>query len=424
MTGKAIYNGPNVFCPVSTSSPFATGGDNQSELRAYKLGKQKCSFNQVELIINDIGNGRITAMRISHAIETPVGLEVDEVLRESCLKFNVGFINSKRIYLYVYLVYATPHRSSQLGNQVPPAYHWIPVTRENCRKGCKGPVIRGLQRFGRMPRRKAEVSNDEDSWKQPHHLYIAIDEASGHHNTSSFRLLLAAYDEKKELLGTTVSNSIRVFANNDAPLGPACFNIHFNIKGGWGTSTSEFPIGNSTVRSYDKFVISRPPLQEILRNSTTHDMAKHVEASTSQQYPLLDPQLDLNKPTLDHQKGDGFTISAQEATCTHIFTDENVDVNPKFFAPRRKRGFRPFREHSSNESAPDFGPLSHCFPTTSTDHDQSRAQIDPESEQPLSHPHSEIPDQSSDEAVAVDVLRNWLIAASSSFGHASDGKKN
>ncbi|KAL3690291.1 hypothetical protein R1sor_016600 [Riccia sorocarpa] len=396
MMGKAIYSGSDVFCPVSTSSPIATGDDHEPELRAYKLGKQKCSFNQVELIVNDIENGRMTGMRISHAVESPVGPEVDEVLRESCLKFNVGFMNKKRMHLYVYLVYASAHRISQIGNHSlssPHAYHWIPVTRGKCRKGCKGPVIRGLQRFGRMPRRKAEgsSSSDEDSWKQPHHLYIAIDEASGHHNGSNFRLLLAAYGERNELLGTTVSNSIRVFANNDAPLGPACFDIHFNIKGGWDGSESPVAIG-----TYDKYVNCRPPLQG---GSSTDTSESLIGDEPYNKFVICRPPLQ------------------------DTFADENIDVNMRFFPPPKKRGYRPLREQSSSEAAAGCEPLLHPFPvllrsqSTSAHHGQTS-----KLEQAVSYHQYEIPDESSDEAVAVDVLKNWLIAASScsSSGHSSD----
>jgi hypothetical protein len=189
----------------------------------------------VELVIKDVGAGKSTELKVSEAIETCVGPEIDEQLRESCLKFNVRFLNNNRMYLYVYVVYAAPHSTTATDSKLRTTCQWIPVTRSKCRKGCKGPVIRGLQRFGRMPRRNATTLDGEDSWKEPRHLYIAIDEASTHvcprHETSKFRLLVAAFDDKNQLLGTTVSSSIRVLANNDAPLGAASFKLHCHIKG-------------------------------------------------------------------------------------------------------------------------------------------------------------------------------------------------
>ena len=176
----------------------------------------------------------MSELRVSEAIETIVGTEVEEQLRESCLKFHVRFVNNTRIQLYIYVVYSSPYGTTRPDKHTV-LYHWMPVTRSKCRKGCTGPVIRGLQRFGRMPRRGAAAVDGEDTWKEPRHLYIAIDEASTHvcprHETSKFRLLVAAYDDKHQLLGTTVSSSIRVLANNDAPLGAASFKLHCHLKG-------------------------------------------------------------------------------------------------------------------------------------------------------------------------------------------------
>lgn len=188
----------------------------------------------MELVIKDVTGGKTSELKVSEAIETCVGSEVDEQLRESCLRFNVRFVNNTRMHLYIYVVYASPYGTTRSDKHTV-MYHWMPVTRSKCRKGCTGSVIRGLQRFGRMPRRGAGALEGEDSWKEPRHLYIAIDEASTHvcprHETSKFRLLVAAFDDKNQLLGTTVSSSIRVLANNDAPLGAASFKLHCYIKG-------------------------------------------------------------------------------------------------------------------------------------------------------------------------------------------------
>ncbi|CAN5958875.1 unnamed protein product [Sphagnum jensenii] len=284
-----------ILCPVSTSTAVAIA--EQPELRAYKLGKQKCSYNQVELVIKDIGSGRMSELKVSEAIETCVGTEVNEKLRESCLKFNVRFVNNNRMHMYIYIVYASPYGTTRSDKNTL-MYHWMPVTRSKCRKNCKGPVIRGLQRFGRMPRRGASAVEGEDSWKEPRHLYIAIDEASTHvcprHETSKFRLLVAAYDDKDHLLGTTVSSSIRVLANNDAPLGAASFKLHCNIRGGWGgPGSTTSPLQSSRVQllgaAVEKPVLSsRAPLQALIQNTSpsrskpaTTDNALKGDASPS-----------------------------------------------------------------------------------------------------------------------------------------------
>ena len=207
--------------------------------RAYKLGKQKCSYNQVELVIKDMSGGNVSDLIVSEAIEASLGPEVDEQLRGSCLKFNVRFVDNSRMQLYIYVVYARPYGTTRSDKDTL-LYHWMPVTRSKCRKGCIGSVIRGLQRFGKMPRRGAAALDGEDCWKEPRHLYIAIDEASTHvcarHETSNFRLLVAAYDDKDRLIGTTVSSSIRVLANNDAPLGAASFKLHCHLRGTYNTA--------------------------------------------------------------------------------------------------------------------------------------------------------------------------------------------
>lgn len=195
----------------------------------------------MELLIKDVVNGENypAELKVSEAIETCVGDDVEEHLRESCLKFNVRFSNNMRMHLYIYVVYANPQLTVRSPSKAI-EYYWMPVTRSKCKKSCAGPVIRGVQRFGRMPRRglrsgSNQGGSSEDSWKDPKHLYIAIDEASTHvgisPQNSTFRLLLAAYNHKNELLGSTISSRIRVLANNDAPNGAASFKIHLNIRG-------------------------------------------------------------------------------------------------------------------------------------------------------------------------------------------------
>ncbi|XP_073393221.1 uncharacterized protein [Physcomitrium patens] len=284
--GRGFPRTSEILCPESTSSAVAIF--EQPELRAYKLGKQKCSYNQVELVIQDLSGGKVTELRVSEAIETVVGSEVEEQLRESCLKFHVRFVNNFRIQLYIYVVYAIPYGTTRPDKNTI-LYHWMPVTRSKCRKGCTGSVIRGLQRFGRMPRRGAAAVDGEDTWKEPRHLYIAIDEASTHvcprHETSKFRLLVAAYDDKHQLLGTTVSSSIRVLANNDAPLGAASFKLHCNLKGVTGSS----PLRSSRAQMSDHpiSVQYRLPLQALPPNTSP----SRSKAPATEEVPKNEPPL-------------------------------------------------------------------------------------------------------------------------------------
>ncbi|KAJ7518769.1 hypothetical protein O6H91_20G007500 [Diphasiastrum complanatum] len=271
LLGKAISHGSELLCPVSTSSEHALS--ELPEFRAYKLGKQKCSYNQVELVIKDVSNGGtvLSDLKVSEAIETAVGSEVDERLHDSCLKFNVRLMNNNRMHLYIFIVFAIPYRTVKVDKEVV-NYEWMPVTRSKCKKGCRGSVIRGLQRFGRMPKRNGNTTLEcDDSWKEPRHLYIAIDEASTHvcprHQASRFRLLAAAFDDKYQLLGTTISSSIRVLANNDAPLGAATFQLLCNLKGGWGNAGAIATANSTTAENIERDYGFRSPLQDIMQNN-------------------------------------------------------------------------------------------------------------------------------------------------------------
>lgn len=285
--------------------------------RAYKLGKQKCSYNQVELHFTQdpspsSGGGTPAAhpgLALVEAVEMPGGVGfVDPRLQDSCLRYNLRFQDERRMRVMVFLVHAHPcGKSSQAGEpgqgQGQPLYQWLPVTREQCTKGCKGPLIRGLQRFGRLSRRSlsqcspsmsgqagetplkltpsqnptpsplppspihalpasspapagtsgtpggtpggsgsglgtpAGGSSNAEGWKEPRHLYIAIDEASTHvigpayHGTTKFRLLLAFYSDREQFLGTALSTGIKVVANNDAPRGAASIQVPCHLPG-------------------------------------------------------------------------------------------------------------------------------------------------------------------------------------------------
>lgn len=209
--------------------------------RAYKLGKGKCSYNQVELVFKledprNPGDGS-QVLEIEEAIEIPVGNDVEPHLVDSCLKYKVQFKGGYHLKCYLFLVYATCHGTTW-NKQGEAQYHWVPVTRNQCQKGCSGPLLRGLQRFGKLPRRNSWSLGDGgvDASKDPKKLYIAVDEASNHMNkwldtTLKFRLLLATFTEGQELVGSSVSSSLRVLSNNDTPLGSASFQLPCTIRG-------------------------------------------------------------------------------------------------------------------------------------------------------------------------------------------------
>ncbi|MCO5600436.1 hypothetical protein L7F22_054549 [Adiantum nelumboides] len=332
--------------------------------RAYKLGKQKCSYNQVELLVKDM-HGSDSELQVSEAIETAIGAEIDDFLKESCLKFNVRFVNNDRMHLYIYVVYASPYCSTSRGeSKHTTRYYWVPVTRSKCRKGCRGPVIRGLQRFGKMSRRVgnmnslqsfAEQEGQEhvvnavqissngnssfavgDTWKEPRHLYIAIDEASTHvcprPQTCKFRLLVAAYDDQNQLVGSAVSGCIRVLANNDAPLGAAAFKLLCPIEG-IEKSANRLPIETlpaGTRISPDK-QYGRFPLQEMsqfrFNPSSNIDKVTGIGTVTilwSEVHTVIDKQLCFAKSPSSSCCSDETVVnkdnSSLENLCQRVFS--------------------------------------------------------------------------------------------------------
>ena len=142
----------------------------------------------------------------------------------------------------MYLVYAEPLRESapgvkRRGVHDSQGYCWLPVVRERCVKGCEGPILSAIQRFGKQGRTQKSTASQkiqrtsakvkptaEDKWKDSRNLFISIDEASNHvcpygpNKCKVFRLLFGVYEQNTtKLLGSAVSGPIRVLANNDVP---------------------------------------------------------------------------------------------------------------------------------------------------------------------------------------------------------------
>ena len=80
--------------------------------RAYKLGKKKRSYNQVELTI---GKASITKcenenniLQIFEAHERPIGKDIPKDLANSALEYELRLTNGTRARCVIYLVYAEP----------------------------------------------------------------------------------------------------------------------------------------------------------------------------------------------------------------------------------------------------------------------------------------------------------------------------
>ena len=101
----------------------------------------------------------------------------------------------------IYLVYAEPLTGAKAPGQTPALglngapltddggdNAWLPVTRARCAKGCAGPILSAIQRFGKQGRTQkggagkepAKPDSGQDKWKDARNLFISIDEASNH----------------------------------------------------------------------------------------------------------------------------------------------------------------------------------------------------------------------------------------------------
>ena len=180
---------------------------------AYKLGKKKRSYNQVELTFDKASFGKRfgvnvhersddpSALNIYEATERSFSLDVPASMRDSALEYELKLYNGASVRALIYLVYAEPLVS---GSKVPgqtPALGlngapltdeggdnaWLPVTRARCAKGCAGPILSAIQRFGKQGRTQkgagkepAKPETGQDKWKDARNLFISIDEASNH----------------------------------------------------------------------------------------------------------------------------------------------------------------------------------------------------------------------------------------------------
>jgi len=242
--------------------------------RAYKLGKKKRSYNQVELTFERqrVDNGNFSTshgsagkkgangayestLRIFEATERAFGDDVPPQFHESALEYDLKLYNGTVARAVVYLVYAEPLRADvtpgkKNGVSDGRGFTWLPVMRDRCNKKCDGPILSAIQRFGKQGRTQKSAaaalqstpvkSSSDEKWKDSRNLFISIDEASNHvcpygvNKCKVFRLLFGVYDyDSKEFLGSGVSGPIRVLANNDVPKGAAAMRVQCELSSAW-----------------------------------------------------------------------------------------------------------------------------------------------------------------------------------------------
>ena len=307
-----------LFLPLSTtltsslSIQFNSNASKKTKLaRAYKLGKRRWSYNQCELRVLQAGSGGANSVEVVEAVQFPTngsnghGHSAGESpsstatsspmagndgnmhslsqqspptpAEEASVTYQVRLGNGYRIRVVVFVVHEEP-----VGAVAAPGgathFTWRAVARSECKKGCSGPVLRSIQRFGRLGRRSGAPPNfgggggsgggspvmppssyynydagvtgspgqngtgnnscnspaERDKVKEAKYLYLSIDEAGTHVGARAFRLVAAAYDAAGLVpLGATVSPPIRVLANNDVPTGAAFITLHLPLRADW-----------------------------------------------------------------------------------------------------------------------------------------------------------------------------------------------
>ena len=194
---------------------------------------------------------------------------------EASVTYQVRLGNGYRIRVVVFVVHEEPFAAVAAAGGAT-HFTWRAVARSECKKGCSGPVLRSIQRFGRLGRRSGAPPNfgsgggsgggspvmppssshytndnnsvagspgqsnpcnspaERDKVKEAKYLYLSIDEAGTHVGARAFRLVAAAYDASGLVpLGATVSPPIRVLANNDVPTGAAFITLHLPLRSDW-----------------------------------------------------------------------------------------------------------------------------------------------------------------------------------------------
>ena len=164
------------------------------------------------------------------------------------MSYELRLDNKSKILLDVYVVYSSPASSKKTGDGKE-EFSWKLVSRKYCKRGCKGPILRAIQRFGKLGRRCSEIwsshynrpqqhSSLQESSKDHRFLFISIDEACTHvslgDKKTRFRLLFSVEDaETGKKIGSAVSAPIRVLANNDAPNGAAFIQMPIPLNQDW-----------------------------------------------------------------------------------------------------------------------------------------------------------------------------------------------
>ena len=242
------------ICPISTTRPCSiqelqASGQPIAEIKAYKLGKRRWSYNQVEVVLLEKGGKReLHSKQALHG-----GVACEDLGDSSGIKYQITLTNNEVITMVTYLVYDPYPIDQTCAPCTEEGKHdWVLVTRDECKKGCEGSVLRAIQRFGKLGKRTGSNSStprtphssglerSNSSMKDSRYMYLSLDEAVTHVGCKCFRLVCGALDACGNLIGTSVSPPIRVLANNDVPTGAAHIEMYMEVESSWPGWESSF----------------------------------------------------------------------------------------------------------------------------------------------------------------------------------------
>jgi hypothetical protein len=95
-------------CPIPTAQPCSAqeaAGYDVGEIRAYKLGKKRWSYNQVELLVQEGPGGQNRHLAVKQAAHLPDEDGADE---DGGVSFDIVLSNDERVKMRCYLVYDSP----------------------------------------------------------------------------------------------------------------------------------------------------------------------------------------------------------------------------------------------------------------------------------------------------------------------------
>ncbi|KAK9843011.1 hypothetical protein WJX74_005611 [Apatococcus lobatus] len=106
-----------VLCPVRTQASRSPeeepsrGGKPDTEIRAYKLGGARCSYNQIRVTVQELGGSKQLTVHEAHQEGDHL---LDEAQKEAGIVYRLLLSNQQVIWLRIFLVHVSPQASDDM----------------------------------------------------------------------------------------------------------------------------------------------------------------------------------------------------------------------------------------------------------------------------------------------------------------------